>query len=72
MDWKKCQETQPKEGEPVIVYRPQTLYSGCYEKPLAIAIWTGKDYTCHHQPTEFLEFPLPDDWSIRHYKYQKY
>ncbi len=70
--WNYCDKERPEIGVPVIVYRPNTMYFGCYEAPLAIAMFDGKKYSCHIQPLKWKSFELPSDWTDEHNKYQTY
>ncbi len=68
--WKHCDIEKPKEGVPVLVYKPDTLYSTCYERPLDVALFDGNRYSCHIQPDQWMYFDSPDDWTDEHTKYQ--
>lgn len=53
----------PKEGECVLVYRPQVLTDDHTDKPLVLTTFKNNDFSCFHDPKMWMRIKKPDCWN---------
>jgi len=63
--WIDINKRKPANRQTVLVFRPQVLTEDHTDKPLREAYYDEKtgSFNCHHQPTQWLDVPLPDGWN---------
>lgn len=63
--WVNTEDRKPNDGQTVLVFRPQVLTDDHTDKPLREAAYNEKNdrFDCYHQPTQWLDVPLPDGWN---------
>ena len=63
-EWVSVANELPKDGQMVMVFRPQVLTEDHTDRPIREAKYisdTGR-FDCYHQPTEWMKIPLPGSW----------
>ncbi len=63
--WVNITERKPKHKQTVLVFRPQVLTDDHTDKPLREAVYdvNKNKFDCYHQPTQWLDVPLPRGWN---------
>jgi len=63
--WVDVNSRKPKNKQTVLVFRPQVLTEDHTDKPIREACYDEKKdmFDCYHQPTLWLDVPMPDGWN---------